>query len=180
MTLALLLAATACGSSSRVEPISGGAVEFLGMGEHYAELGELLIVADVLPFAEQWMAHGLAGDPPNVAFQDAVVAFVTISDDACPPTLTGLRVDDDGLITPMFVETATSCIQPLVPKTFVFTVSRDVSGRKGFTLRLPSDGLSYDEQRLEVAFATDGTVATRLLTSLPTRPTIPTTTLAPP
>lgn len=163
-----------------MEPVGGGGAELLGVGEHYPELGELVIVADAIPFAEQWKAHGLAGDPPTVVFQDAVVAFVTISDDACPPTLTGLRVEDDGLITPMFVETATSCIQPLVPKTFAFTVSRDVSGGKGFTLRLPSDQLWYDEQRLEVAFAPDGTVATRLLTRLPTRPTIPTTTLAPP
>ncbi|MEJ7720116.1 MAG: sigma factor [Ilumatobacteraceae bacterium] len=115
-----------------------------------ADMGVLRSAVDARQLRALWRRAGLADDVPSVDFNRWVVVSIAIPDDACPPTLSDFDLDADGIRTPVFVETASSCDEPLIPKTYVVLIERAVVTPR-FTLRLPGDELyGFDEQTLVI------------------------------
>ena len=121
------------------------------------DMGVLRSAVDTTELARLWADGGLKGEIPDVDFDRWIVVSIAIPDDACPPTLSEFTLMDSGIWTPLFVETAQECEQPLIPKTYVVAIDRaSVSPR--FTLRLPGDPVFFEvkEQRLEVEVRPSG------------------------
>ncbi|MBA3802994.1 MAG: hypothetical protein H0X22_08830 [Acidimicrobiia bacterium] len=132
-----------------------------------ADIGVLRSAVGTRELRAMWRDAGLAGDVPSVDFNRWVVVTIAIPDDACPPTLSDFDLGADGIRTPVFVETASSCNEPLIPKTYVVLIERAVVTPR-FTLRLPGDELlGFDEQTLVIDVP-------------PTDPAPPTTGTVPP
>jgi len=132
-----------------------------------ADIGVLRSAVGTRELRAMWRDAGLAGDVPSVDFNRWVVVTIAIPDDACPPTLSDFDLGADGIRTPVFVETASSCDDPLIPKTYVVLIERAVVTPR-FTLRLPGDELyGFDEQTLVIDVP-------------PTDPVPPTTGTVPP
>lgn len=92
------------------------------------------------PFADAWAASGTTVnpppvDPPPVDFDRQAVVFMTIDDDACPPTLERFQ-RAEGTLTPMFIEPDTICITPAFQRTFVVAVDWASTG-PSFRLFVP-------------------------------------------
>jgi hypothetical protein len=125
------------------------AFDVLRMEPAVDPMGSLRAAVDDDELGRLWDDIGFDGEPPAVGFDERVVVSITIPDDACPPSLAGFQ-NDLGVLTPLFVEPATACVDPLIPKTFVVAVDRQALASR-FTLRLPRDELyGFDEQRLDV------------------------------
>jgi len=80
--------------------------------------------ADLIPLDGQAGQAAIGPYPNEDERADRVVVSFVIAHDACPPELSGFRRQSmergrpDRLI-PQFVETATECAQPLIPKRYV-------------------------------------------------------------
>lgn len=114
------------------------------------EVGSLRSAVTRAEYEALWQGVDGKGPAPAVDLDRNVVVSITIPDDACPPTLTGFDRDGD-VLTPRFVETASACDEPLIPKTFVVALDREAV-TPSFTLRLPGQPVyGFDEQVLAVA-----------------------------
>lgn len=114
------------------------------------EMGVLRSAVDADELRRLWRKAGLDGEAPDVDFDRWIVVSVAIPDDACPPTLSEFTLMDETVWTPVFVETANACEEPLIPKTYVAAIDR-ASVTPRFTLRLPGDPVfEFKEQRLEI------------------------------
>jgi hypothetical protein len=91
--------------------------------------------------ADLWSGARLTGPVPTVDLATTAVVSITISDDLCPPTLERFEQTSPGEITPVFVETAETCEQPEVARTFVVAIEWGSVGR---SFRVRSDDRVID------------------------------------
>lgn len=130
-------------------PTGPPAFDVLDTRPAHEPMGTLRAAIDQAGLELLWSHIQFDGPAPTVDFGESVVVSITIPDDACPPDLSAF--DRAGaVVTPVFIEPATACRDPLIPKTFVVAIDR-LAVAPLFELRLPEDPTyGFDEQLLLV------------------------------